>query len=266
MDFPNIIHQIFFKFPEQHEIPKKWLQNHEEWKRIHPQYIVKLWSSEMSEELIRELDIEFLDIYNNYPHEIQRVDAIRYFILYKYGGLYVDLDTLPSRDITPLLNIYFHNNTKVLLAKSQNMNNSASNWFMASTPKNTFWLHVIEEMKKRSKIFYITKHITVMQTTGPGLLNDVMKKHPTDVTLASKSLLSTCTICGNCKSNTFIIDDHATSWGGDDTRLLNKLFCSLSFVHYIAWYKWVCLIILFIVLLCVVYSRLVYCRKRCLKK
>ena len=34
----------------------------------------------------------FLSTYISYPYDIQRVDAIRYFILHKYGGVYVDLD------------------------------------------------------------------------------------------------------------------------------------------------------------------------------
>ena len=34
----------------------------------------------------------FLDTYNNYKYKIQKIDAIRPFILYHYGGMYVDLD------------------------------------------------------------------------------------------------------------------------------------------------------------------------------
>ena len=34
----------------------------------------------------------FLAPYRSYPYDIQRADAIRYFILYEFGGLYLDLD------------------------------------------------------------------------------------------------------------------------------------------------------------------------------
>ena len=34
----------------------------------------------------------FLAPYRSYPYDIQRADAIRYFILFEFGGLYLDLD------------------------------------------------------------------------------------------------------------------------------------------------------------------------------
>ena len=43
--------------------------------------------------MIKEYYPWFLDTYNSYPYNIQRADAIRPFILYHYGGLYVDMDT-----------------------------------------------------------------------------------------------------------------------------------------------------------------------------
>lgn len=41
----------------------------------------------------------FLDSFNNYAFPIQRADAIRYFILYYYGGIYMDMDTLCNQTI-----------------------------------------------------------------------------------------------------------------------------------------------------------------------
>jgi len=31
----------------------------------------------------------FLDTYKSYPYGIQRADALRYFVLYEYGGVYI---------------------------------------------------------------------------------------------------------------------------------------------------------------------------------
>jgi inositol phosphorylceramide mannosyltransferase catalytic subunit len=49
----------------------------------------------------------FLYVYDSYPYNIQRIDAIKYFVLYHYGGFYLDLDigcrrtfeTLRSREL-----------------------------------------------------------------------------------------------------------------------------------------------------------------------
>ena len=37
-------------------------------------------------------------MYNNYPKTIQRVDTVRYFILYKYGGIYADMDYVVKKN------------------------------------------------------------------------------------------------------------------------------------------------------------------------
>lgn len=42
--------------------------------------------------LLQETFPWFLPTFLAYPYQIQRVDAIRYFILYHYGGVYMDLD------------------------------------------------------------------------------------------------------------------------------------------------------------------------------
>ena len=34
----------------------------------------------------------FLETWDNYPFNIERADAIRYFVLAHYGGVYIDLD------------------------------------------------------------------------------------------------------------------------------------------------------------------------------
>jgi len=34
----------------------------------------------------------FLETFDAYPYPIQRADAIRYFVLHHYGGIYIDLD------------------------------------------------------------------------------------------------------------------------------------------------------------------------------
>ena len=39
----------------------------------------------------------------SYKHYINKVDAVRYFYLYEYGGLYMDLDIIFKKDITNLL-------------------------------------------------------------------------------------------------------------------------------------------------------------------
>jgi len=34
----------------------------------------------------------FLETFDSYPYNIERADVIRYFALYHFGGIYLDLD------------------------------------------------------------------------------------------------------------------------------------------------------------------------------
>jgi len=81
---PKIIHQIWIG----KEVPEKFRVFQESWKKYHPDWEYKLWTYN---------DIEGFNFYNEElikqsrnPGEIS--DIMRYEILYRYGGLYVDLD------------------------------------------------------------------------------------------------------------------------------------------------------------------------------
>lgn len=62
-----------------------------------------LWTDASSREFIAEQYPWFLDTFDSYPYPIQRADAIRYFILHYYGGVYLDLDIGCLRRLDPLL-------------------------------------------------------------------------------------------------------------------------------------------------------------------
>ena len=49
----------------------------------------------MCDDLIKKYST-FKDLYDNVRYTIMKVDIIRFIILHKYGGLYVDLDIMPK--------------------------------------------------------------------------------------------------------------------------------------------------------------------------
>lgn len=58
---------------------------------------LQLWTNENAREFIGDEYPWFLDTFDRYQYPIQRADAIRYFVLAHYGGIYIDLD-----DVGPL--------------------------------------------------------------------------------------------------------------------------------------------------------------------
>lgn len=62
-----------------------------------------LWTDETSHQFIAEHYSWFLPTFEAYPYNIQRADVIRYFVLHRYGGVYMDLDMGCRRPVNPLL-------------------------------------------------------------------------------------------------------------------------------------------------------------------
>ena len=228
--FPRIIHQCFLGFDGP--MPEKWSQNHKKWKELHSNFEIRLWNMEESLALIYEIDESFLKMFENYEYNIERADAIRYFILYKFGGIYVDLDIIPNYSIDSLLKMY-ENDEKldVLLGESPNVN-TASNFFMISKSQSKFWLYVIDEMKNRVYQTYLGKHFKIMNQTGPLLLNHVMNRYNETneqyVEILPKSILNSRDVCGTCNTKfSYIIDQHSGSWNSFDSKILNFLNCKI---------------------------------------
>ena len=249
MPIPKIIHQVWLGF-DNPTVPDKWKKNIEKWKQIQDGYEHKLWSADDCIKLIQEIDPDFVEIFKNYPHHVQRADAIRPFILYKFGGIYTDLDTFPNRNIQPLLDVYDVSGVEAAVAPSANTN-SPSNWFMFSHKNSKFWLNVIKEMKLRSNFMYVTNHTRIMKTTGPALIQDCIQEYGTDkVVVLSKELAGSTDICGKGKSVlNYITDEHAGTWNNGTTQIINTVHCAISPLQQVPYYSWFAMSIVVLLLI-----------------
>ncbi len=52
---------------------------------------------------VKENYPELYETYKGYKYPIQRCDAFRYMVLYKYGGIYIDLDIGCKKRLDELL-------------------------------------------------------------------------------------------------------------------------------------------------------------------
>ncbi len=81
---PKIIHQIWIGSP----LPEKYLPLIDSWKKHHPDWTYILWDDAMIEALNLENKEQYA-LSNNWG---QKADIARYEILYRFGGMYVDID------------------------------------------------------------------------------------------------------------------------------------------------------------------------------
>lgn len=62
-----------------------------------------LWTDISARDFIAEQYPWYLPTFDGYPYPIQRADALRYFVLHYYGGVYLDMDVGCRRSLDPLL-------------------------------------------------------------------------------------------------------------------------------------------------------------------
>jgi mannosyltransferase OCH1-like enzyme len=150
----------------------------ETWKNLHPDWGYKLWTDAMNRNFIQDNYPGFLKKYDAFPREIQRVDAIRYFILLKEGGVYVDIDFECFENISGLL----LNETCVIGKEPKEHCERFSkdlilcNAFMAATAQNKFIEFICDKVIAHPFKQTITNN-EVLESTGPFILTEAYKQY-----------------------------------------------------------------------------------------
>ena len=92
LGIPKIIHQT--APADTKKWPQVWHKCQQTWKKHFPTYQYIMWTDEDLNNLIQTQFPEFWGIFKGYDKNIKRFDVARYFILYKYGGIYLDMDIM----------------------------------------------------------------------------------------------------------------------------------------------------------------------------
>ena len=176
-----IVHQIFFNIGkgELHEIPRFYkchVNNKKKCKKQGIQY--KLWSRKMVErEMDKKENLEYRKLYYDFDQDIMRIDFARYLILYRFGGIYIDLDIcMMNKSIKHLFkDPYFF----VKWSDSHLPYNA----LLGTHKNNPLYKEILDHCKesyyeKRDQPIYKTwKGRFVFQTTGHFMLQRVLRKH-----------------------------------------------------------------------------------------
>tara|TARA_R100000808_G_C2154667_1_gene165823 strand:- start:1073 stop:1738 length:666 start_codon:yes stop_codon:yes gene_type:complete len=177
-----MIHQVYGIFNdgiELSDIPI-YKQNVEETKnfcKLH-NYEYKLWNLKECEKLIEEDYPEYLDLWNDFRYAIQKADFIRYCILYKFGGLYIDCDIRPMKNLDAVFSEPFY-----FVHWANDKDKKTYNAIMYSVKNHKLFSDIMIECKRsfyeKSKIktYDTWKGRFIFQTTGHSMLERVMKKN-----------------------------------------------------------------------------------------
>ncbi|MGN7823249.1 glycosyltransferase family 32 protein [Chitinophaga sp. 22536] len=227
MRIPRVLHQTW----KNRDIPEEFERMSQTWKDKHRGWEHVFWTDEMNRNFIKEHFSFFLSIYDNYPTNIQRVDAVRYFVLYKYGGFFIDLDFECLANIEPLVS-----NTSCVFGKEplehcliHQKDVIISNAFMGTVPGFHFLGALCKELEADRQL---TDHPNnkVLEVTGPFMLsrlyNDYKRKE--DILLLDADLIYPLT------------KDELEDWNGtqQNQAIQQKLERAYGIHHYAGtWWK-----------------------------
>lgn len=174
---PKIIHQIY----EDLEGPPAYLKKISlSWKEKNPDWQYRFWNKNDIDVFLNKYFPEYIESYNSFQYDVQRWDVIRYLILYKIGGLYVDMDYECLENITPLLcNI----ECAMGLEPEGNIVRFSlpyvvGNAFMASVPYHPYFKDIINEAFDKNNLcsLYDFPQEFIINTTGPYMTTRVYEK------------------------------------------------------------------------------------------
>lgn len=230
----KIIHQLWFgTIPNKREAKKAYKKlklYRDSWLVKNPNWLRVEWDKNMCFTLVKKFFPEHLEMFQKYKHEIQRCDAIRYFILYRYGGWYVDMDYYCNRPLDEALQAYQNDIYFVQTPNSFGVSSSdhISNSLMYSKPNHPYWKLLFIELEKNQQApVYYSKHLTVMTTTGPLFLNRVYSRFKTRYKVKSLPWklfhpwgLTDEKMLLNSDPNLFAIHIGKGSWEDNDSKFL----------------------------------------------
>jgi mannosyltransferase OCH1-like enzyme len=164
MAIPKIIHQTY----KDHTLPEIYAKCQTEIKRLHPDFEYRFYTDNDMDKLIKKEFPSYYDKFNELPRMIMKIDMFRYFLMYKYGGIYADMDYL-------MLKPFDLFNYNVVLPYNSDNNNNLGNCFFASIPNHPYWKQLIDTLftETRNKI----DDGSVLSQTGPSFVTKMWKQY-----------------------------------------------------------------------------------------
>lgn len=224
---PRIIHQTW----KDYNVPEHWQIAVESCKNIHKTYKYVHWTDADMEEFVKTIYPDFYSTYTKYKYHIQRCDAFRYLILYRYGGIYIDMDIVCRKKLDDLLQY------DIVFARSSNIAKYATNSFMMSIPNHPFMKYAIDNLPLYQDSYSsFGKHWHVMNSTGPIYLQKIMNSYiskqneqiPHSYFLSQDEFAGDCNACSEkvCLGGTYFSHVRGHSWHEADSAIYNVLMCN----------------------------------------
>lgn len=164
---PKIIHQTW----KDEDVPRKWVGFQQKVISLNPDWEYRLWTDNDNDAFVREEFPDFYEIFTGFSRNIMRADVIRYLIMYRLGGVYLDLDY-------EMLYPFDFGNHELVLPQNRSKSygdpeDKLGNCIFASIPRHPFWKDVIDDLRDHPP--EVTDYSQIVDATGPGLLTRIFR-------------------------------------------------------------------------------------------
>ena len=176
----KVIHQIYGIFDDGVKLNeiKKYYDAVQKTKAYCKKHGIKhkMWNLKMCEDLLKKDFKEYYKLWKDFKYPIQKADFIRYCILYKIGGIYIDCDVYPLKNINHL----FKKDYFFVKRTESGPKSFPYNAVMGSKSGQEIFMKIIEHCKESTyqkqdqKIYETWKGRLVFQTTGQYMLKRVL--------------------------------------------------------------------------------------------
>ncbi|EFP93384.2 uncharacterized protein PGTG_19402 [Puccinia graminis f. sp. tritici CRL 75-36-700-3] len=169
---PPILHHILLGM-DRRRMPKTWTASRNSCLALHPEsanYTHHFWDDKSAEEFMRKHYSFFLRDFLDYRHNIQRADALRYFVLHHFGGIFFDMDLECRRSLGPLRRFAVVNINASPVG--------VSNGFMMAQAQHPFLEQLIKNLKYYDRSWLGVPYFDIMLSTGPMFLSTEHLRFP----------------------------------------------------------------------------------------
>ena len=227
---PKLIHQIWIQ--GYNNIPSQLKMYQSGCENINDDFKFVIWDDDKIKDFLKKyFEKEYLELYNKYNIYAQKADFARYAILYIYGGIYLDMDMLCRKNLSPFLkhNFFCAKNNYPFFWKRY------LNGIVGTIPKHPVFLFVFKNIFLRQN-----RANDVTYSTGTGLFFDSVNEYmkTTDepnITFIDTKYLHPChtfdsEFCPYTCDSCYVAHIHYGSWYSDSEKYFKKNIKMIVFI------------------------------------
>lgn len=214
---PNAIPRILHQTSANSTIPAKWVESQASCLKTYPDWEYKLWTDESFREFLVAEYPWFVDSWDNYPFPIQRADSLRYFVLYHYGGMYLDMDTFCNKTIP----IHQFDPSVPIAIFQSTLPTGVTNDFMMASARHPAYERLITQLPvyfKRTHWWgHLQPYCNIMIAAGPMFVTLVLMGFLLEQPSLPSPLMK---VIEPLELMPFITDLQSSTWHGSDAQAL----------------------------------------------